>query len=277
LPQTIDDRSFRATVGPRGAGIAAACFRQFPQADDQGVELREVEPVRNGPLVHRNPHVSRFAYGAPTPLERLASLAPAGSPRPFSRRSRPQQSEPEQWDPVRLPLGSRLPINLRQFLTRQLGSIARVEDDAIVALSPRSGDLLMRELARAIRRFSAERAREAWNECAIGLARLEHEFFSRPEVGERAPVVLCLRCSAFGTGALDQHNGVNCIAVDLGSAVTAQRMNKGVDVPTPDAMHRAVENFRRAREAAGRPHYDLDCYVAGGQVVFTWRTLDPVA
>ncbi|MGO9602141.1 MAG: hypothetical protein ACLQAT_01840 [Candidatus Binataceae bacterium] len=233
--------------------------------------------MRNGPLVHRHAHVSRLAYGTPTPLERLASLAPPPlAPRPFVRRARAQQAEPDQWEAPRLPLGCKLPINLRQFLARQLGSAARVEEDAIVGLNQSSGETLMRELARAIRRFSAERAREAWNECAIGLNRLEHEFFG-PTADERSPVVLCLRCSAFGTGALEQHCGCNCVAVDLSSAVKAQQMERGLDAPTPDAMHRAVENFRNARTAADRPHYDLDCYVAGGQVVFTWRPLDPVA
>ncbi len=231
--------------------------------------------MRNGPLVRRHAHVSRFAYGTPTPLERLAALAPTGAPRPFVRRAR-VQPEPDLSEPMRLPLGNRLPINLRQFLARELGTIARVEEDTIVALAPRSSNLLMRELARAIRRFSAERAREAWNECAIGLSRLEHEFFSSGP-GERSPVVLCLRCSAFGTGALEQHCGINCLAVDLGSAVKEQQMELGLDAPTPDAMHRAVENFRAARIAAGRPHYDLDCYAANGQVVFTWRPLDPTA
>ena len=232
--------------------------------------------MRNGPLVHRHAHVSRFAYGAPTPLERLISLAPAGSPRPSPRRSRVPQPEPVEWAPPRLPLGSRLPINLRQFLSQQLGSAARVEEDAIVALSPNSGELLMRELARAIRRFSAERAREAWTECTISLNRLEHEFFG-PNAEERSPVVLCLRCSAFGTGALEQHGGNNCAPVDLSSAVKEQQMEHGVESPTADAMHRAVQNFRTARTAANRPHYDLDCYVAGGQVVFTWRPLDSIA
>ena len=228
--------------------------------------------MRNGPLVRRHAHVSRFSYGTQTPLERLASLAPPLAP----RRSRVQQAETEQWEPPRLPLGSRLPINLRQFLSQQLGSAARVEEDAIVPLTPGSGDVLMRELARAIRRFSAERAREAWNECTISLSRLEHEFFGA-NAGERSPVVLCLRCGVFGTGALEQHCGINCIAVDLSSAVKAQQVERGIELPTADVMHHAVENFRNARTRCGQPHYDLDCYVAGGHVVFTWRPPDPVA
>ncbi|MGH7780667.1 MAG: hypothetical protein ACREQR_12650 [Candidatus Binataceae bacterium] len=185
---------------------------------------------------------------------------------------RAQQPEPQDFEPVRLSLGSRLPINLRHFLAQQLGAIARIEDDSIVALKPRSGELLMRELARAIRRFSTERAREVWSECAIRLERLEHEFFG-PEAGDNAPVVLCLRCAAFGTGALEQHCGPNCLPVDLGAAVKADRMERGPSAPGSNAMHRAVENFRSAREAADLEHHDLDCYVSGGQVIFTWRPL----
>jgi hypothetical protein len=228
--------------------------------------------VRNGPLVHRRAQVSRFAYGTPTPLERLASLTPLGTPRPFSRRVRAQRQEPQEFEPVRLSLGSRLPINLRNFLNRELSAIARIEEDTIVAIGARSSEMLMRELARAIRRFSAERARETWSECAIGLERLEHEFFG-PDSDGRSPVVLCLRCAAIGTGALEQHCGPNCLAVDLGAAVKADRIERGPSAPGSNAMHRAVENFRAARESAGLEHHELDCYVAGAQVIFTWHPL----
>jgi hypothetical protein len=136
--------------------------------------------VRNGPLVHRRAHASRFAYGTPSPLERLQSLSVFGNPRTFSRSSRIAPAEPAPLEAQRLQLGSRLPINLRHFLAEQLGSSMRIEDDSIVALEPRSNETLMRELARAIRRFSAERAREAWCECAMGLDRLEREFFAAP-------------------------------------------------------------------------------------------------
>jgi hypothetical protein len=182
--------------------------------------------------------------------------------------------EPAPIEAQRLQLGSRLPINLRHFLAEQLGSSMRIEDDSIVALEPRSNETLMRELARAIRRFSAERAREAWCECAMGLDRLEREFFAAPS-DTRGPVVLCLRCSCVGAGPLDQHCGARCIAVHLGAEVHAQQLEgKCVDgTLTPDALHRAVENFRGHRTEAGLPHYDLDCYVAGGQVIFTWRPL----
>jgi len=105
--------------------------------------------------------------GAPSPLERLAALSALADRRP----TRAPTAGPV-WESSRLYLGSRLPINLRQFLAEQLGPSIRVESDSIVALKPRSGGALMRDLARAIRRFSAERARQVWSECAIGIARL---------------------------------------------------------------------------------------------------------
>lgn len=231
--------------------------------------------MRNGPLVHRRAHASRFAYGAPSPLERLQSLTVFGGPRVFSRPARSAPIEPAPpFEAQRLQLGSRLPINLRHFLAEQLGSSMRIEDDSIVALEPRSNETLMRELARAIRRFSAERAREAWCECAMGLDRLEREFLAAPG-DDRGPVVLCIRCSCVGAGPLDQHCDSRCIPVHLGAEVRAQQLEgKSADKTlTPDALHRAVENFRLRRTEAGQPHYDLDCYVAGGQVIFTWRPL----
>jgi hypothetical protein len=173
-----------------------------------------------------------------------------------------------------LQLGSRLPINLRHFLAAQLGASIRIEDDSIVALEPRSSEALMRDLARAIRRFSAERAREAWCECAIGLERLEREFFST--VGDKpGQVVLCLRCASVGAAAIDQHCADGCVGVQLGVDVRGEQIDrKCVDSAlTPDGLHRAIENFRLHRTEDGLPHYDLDCYVAGGQVIFTWRPL----
>jgi hypothetical protein len=246
----------------------------FARRLDPVFQRLEVEPVRNGPLVHRRARASRFAYGTPTPLERLHALAAFGAPSTFSRHARPAPPETARFEPQRLQLGSRLPINLRNFLAEQLGPDMRIEDDTIVALRPSSSEALMRELARAIRRFSAERAREVWSECAILLDRLEREFFASAS-DERGPVVLCLRCSCIGVGPLDQHCGTRCLAVHLGAEVRAQQLEgrcaKGA--LTPDALHHAVEHFRTQRAEAGLPHYDLDCYVAGGQVIFTWRPL----
>lgn len=227
--------------------------------------------MRNGPLIHRHAHVSRAMQGAPSPLERLAALSALSDRRP----PRAPSAGPV-WESSRLYLGSRLPINLRHFLAEQLGPQLRVESDAIVALEPRSGAALMRELARAIRRFSAERARQVWSECAIGLPRLENEFFRTP-ASERCPVVLCLRCSCIGAGPLDEHGGPNCLPVNLDSALKDYSASKRFGNPNlaPDAILQAIENFRLAREAANLPHQDLDCFVSNGQLIFTWRPLPP--
>jgi hypothetical protein len=224
--------------------------------------------VRNGPLVHRRAHASRFSYGAPSPLERLQSLSVFAGRPVFSRPSHSAPIDPAPLGAQRLQLGSRLPINLRHFLAAQLGASIRIEDDSIVALEPRSNEALMRDLARAIRRFSAERAREAWCECGIGLDRLEREFFSAGD--QPGQVVLCLRCASVGADATDQHCGDRCVRVQLGAEVGGKSVDSAL---TPDALHRAIENFRLRRSEDGLPHYDLDCYVAGGQVIFTWRPL----
>ena len=225
--------------------------------------------MRNGPLVHRNPLVSRAIAGAPSPLERLAALSALADRRP----TRAPTAGPV-WESSRLYLGSRLPINLRCFLADQLGPSIRVESDSIVALKPRSGAALMRDLARAIRRFSAERARQVWSECAIGITRLQSEFFGAP-ADERCPVILCLRCACIGAGPLDEHGGRNCLPVNLDSAVKDFAATRCSDRPNaaPDAILQAIENFRLAREAKDLPHQDLDCFVSNGQLVFTWRPL----
>jgi len=206
--------------------------------------------------------------GAFSPLERLAALSPISD----RRAPRPHSAGP-LFESSRLYLGSRLPINLRNFLADQLGPTMRVESDTIVALEPRSGAALMRELARAIRRFSAERARQVWCECAVGVARLHTEFFGAP-AAERCPVVLCMRCSCIGAGPLDEHGGRNCLPVNLDSALKDFATSKGSDA-APDAILHAIENFRLAREAAKQPHFDLDCFVSNGNLIFTWRPLPP--
>ena len=225
--------------------------------------------MRNGPLVHRNAQVSRAILGAPSPLERLAALGVLADRRP----TRAPTAGP-LYESSRLYLGSRLPINLRQFLAEQLGPSVRVESDAIVALKPRAGAPLMRDLARAIRRFSAERARQVWSECAIGVTRLQSEFFGAP-ADERCPVILCLRCACIGAGPLDEHGGRNCLPVNLDSAIKDFAAARSAERPNtaPDAILQAIENFRLAREAKKLPHQDLDCFVSGGQLIFTWRPM----
>jgi len=163
---------------------------------------------------------------------------------------------------------------LRHFLAEQLGPSVRVESDSIVALKPRSGAPLMRDLARAIRRFSAERARQVWSECTIGISRLQNEFFRAP-ADERCPVILCLRCACIGAGPLDEHGGPNCLPVNLDSAIKDFATAGSPERPNaaPDPILQAIENFRMAREARKLPHQELDCFVSGGQLIFTWRPL----
>jgi len=175
----------------------------------------------------------------------------------------------------RIELGNRLPINLRNFLNEQLGWSIRVEPNTIIALDSRPGDILMRDLARAIRRFSSLRSRESWSECVIAVSRLEAEFFRSP-AAERCPVILCLRCACIGAGPLDEHGGPNCIPVNLDSAFVrnAPKSHESAGIE-PNAIIDAIENFRMAREAALQPHYDLDCFLCNGQLVFTWRPLQP--
>ncbi|HUO03823.1 MAG TPA: hypothetical protein VMU16_01375 [Candidatus Binataceae bacterium] len=225
--------------------------------------------MRNGPLVYRRASATRFTCGAPSPLERLQSLSALGNSRPMPRRTRAVAAASVQSGSQRVELGSRLPINLRQFLTQQMGSSMRIEDDSIVALEPRSVDALMRELARAIRRFSAERAREAWCECTAGMDLLEREFSGALAAG-RGPLALCLRCASVGSG---RHCGDRCVQVPLDGEIRALHSDGGCAKFTSELLHRAVENFRRLRGTAGLPHFDLDCYVTNGQVVFTWRPL----
>src|SRR5260370_11625540 len=76
------DTCVRARLGTRHAGRHSKPW--------------EVEPVRNGPLVHRRAHASRFAGGPPSPLERLQTLTAFGTPRPFSRRVRSLPAAPAE-------------------------------------------------------------------------------------------------------------------------------------------------------------------------------------
>jgi hypothetical protein len=55
---------------------------------------------------------------------------------------------------------------------------------------------------------------------------------------------------------------------DFAAARSSERPNAA-----PDPILQAIENFRMAREARDLPHHDLDCFVSGGQLIFTWRPL----
>ena len=75
-----------------------------------------------------------------------------------------------------------LPINLRSFLTAELGQRVCIDDSTIAPASGEFPEAFMRDLARAIRRFSFERAHESWVEVVSGRLALE-EGLTRARIG----------------------------------------------------------------------------------------------
>jgi hypothetical protein len=163
-----------------------------------------------------------------------------------------------------------LPINLREFLAERFGDGLLIDEDGVFTLGQEAGEDALGRIARAIRRYSTERARERWEECATALTRLSDHLDWAAESGD--PVVLCLGCAALETGidAVGRHRGAGCVAVELSAEIVSH-----VEEPRglPELLLRVVEGFRLGRAALGLSHYDLDCYVARKQVIFTWRPL----
>jgi len=227
--------------------------------------------LKNGPVVRRCFNVARPSQGGARPLRTLAPLhglinqsavekfaedTPLGAPPP---------------DTASLRLGSWLPINLREFLLAQFGGGIRIEDDVIYFLRPRASDLFVRDLARAIRRFSYIRAHEQWVEYAIERSQLEADLGRKP-LPDHA-VVLCLGCERVSTGTLAQHQGRNCVALVLRIPDSGSREQPpdSSGMMTGAGLYPVIEEFRQARRMAGLAHFGLDYYVAGNHVVFTWR------
>ena len=125
-----------------------------------------------------------------------------------------------------------------------------------------SSEAMLREFARAVRHFSAIRAREHWIECAVAFGELETTL-ADASIDGRSPFI-CLKCAVFAAPAESQlHREPGCIVAPLG--ISSPRHN------APERVRRAVEKFRAKRQSDGLPHYDLDCYVSKGRMVFTWR------
>lgn len=230
--------------------------------------------MRHGPMVHRKANTSRLASRVTTPLGRLHSI------RGFPVLESPRETTSRAavalvFKSPRLKLDGMLPLNLRSFLANNLSPTLRVEGDSVLAVGSGSGEALMRELARAIRRFSAERSREAWAECAVKIAPLTEELGRMP--AGQAHVVLCLGCVAMrlGPDAPARHREAGCLAVELNPHFIGGQQGVGEALRrlVPDGMREAVERFRLARAAAALPHFDLDCYPANQQMVFTWRPI----
>ena len=65
-----------------------------------------------------------------------------------------------------------MPINLREFLAEQFEGGLRIDEDGVFTLGSATGEDALSRVARAIRRYSTERAHERWDECAAALASL---------------------------------------------------------------------------------------------------------
>ena len=252
--------------------------------------------MRTGPLGRREAHISRFIEGFTTGLLRPAFIDPLGRERIFNHRARPARLRNSTRNSLSgsppLNLKCALPINLREFLAGQFAAPfadgLRIDEDGVFTLGPGAGEEAFSRVARAIRRYSTERAHERWNECATALARLGDDLGRAAESGGQ--VVLCLGCAALETGAdaVGRHRGAGCVAVELSARPnlhagnfndgnlndqTAARVEESRGLP--EMLLRVIEGFRLGRAALGLCHYDLDCYVARGQVIFTWRPVAP--
>ncbi len=234
--------------------------------------------MRHGPMVHRSANTSRLTQGATAALARLHSTRGL-APLQLSKDRRAPAGNGEVLELQRLNLLGMLPINLRHFLANHLGPMLRIEGDSIFALAPQSGERAIRELARAIRRFSAERSRELWRECTIRLSRLAAELVQLP--ADQRHVVLCLRCASIAVGldAATRHRETSCFAIELNRALAygGSGLTGSVRALVADGLRRSVEDFRRSRSRSGLPHFDLDCYVTNDQMIFTWRPLPPLS
>jgi hypothetical protein len=169
-----------------------------------------------------------------------------------------------------LHLECRLPINLREFLAEQLGGVLDQSDETMLKLAANAEETTLSKLARAIRRYSTNRAHESWEECSVALTR-----FGTAGKDATHEIVLCLACVRveFGDGALARHQVAGCVSLALGAARTGTASAARHEVAAADAIRRLIEEFRRLRAAFGLPHFELDSYVRNDQVVFTWRPL----
>jgi hypothetical protein len=168
-----------------------------------------------------------------------------------------------------------LPINLRAFLNAELGPRVYIDDSTIAPAAGEMPEAFMRDLARAIRRFSFLRAHESWVEAISGRLALE-EGLTRSRIGA-CQVVLCLRCAgvSIGHGAFGEHRDGSCLVVALHGFASCDYEPEPLPVGAQlrRNLYQEIADFRRARELQGLPHYDLDYYLRDHHYVFTWRPL----
>ena len=230
--------------------------------------------MRTGPLGRREAHISRFIEGIPSGFFRPAFIDSLDRERFPNRRARATRlrtsTRASKSEQPPLNLKCALPINLREFLADEFAGGLRIDEDGAFTLGTCAGEEALSRVARAIRRYSTERSHEQWDECALPLAHLRRELDRTAESDEQS--VLCLKCAALETGAdaIDRHRESGCVAIDLRARAASY-----VDEPQglPELLLHVIEGFRLGRAALGLPHYDLYCYVARDNVIFTWRPL----
>lgn len=229
--------------------------------------------MRTGPLGRREANISRFVEGDCAGFSRPSFSPVAGCELDGQRHARVLKRRKRAQNPLPQDLKYHLPINLREFLTEQFGGTLRMDEDGVFTMASSVAEHTMSQIARAIRRYSTERSREAWAERAMALASLCEALDEAAENGGR--VVLCLRCAEVetGAGALEHHLGGGCVAVELSARVACYGGEQAEPQGIAEVLMHVIEGFRLARAALGLPHYDLDCYMARGQVIFTWRPL----
>jgi hypothetical protein len=227
--------------------------------------------MRTGPLVRRGANVSRMVQGAPATQRGAALPRPAASqlanftsfsllaPTPIIESSC-------------LHIECKLPINLRHFLAEKFGTGLDCGNEAILRLAADADPATLSRVARAIRRYSTNRAREAWAECATTVAE-----FEKAGTAAAPQAILCLTCvcMVFGPGSRDAHRAPRCLAIDFSLACIAKAdSSRGAVSPIPDRLQRQIEEFRTLRAAFGLSHFDLDCYVTSRRVMFSWRPIN---
>jgi hypothetical protein len=222
--------------------------------------------LRTGPLVRRGANASRIVPGAPATLRR-AGLARSSELPVFGNLPLPSPIIEASC----LHAECKLPINLRNFLARQFGPALESDNESILDMAATADPATLSKVARAIRRYSTSRAREAWAECAVTI-----EDFERKGMNAAAAARLCLECARleFGAEACEAHLGPRCLTVDLLPAC-APRPQSASDssMSVADRLQRQIEDFRALRAAFGLSHFDLDCYVTNRRVMFSWRPL----
>ena len=226
--------------------------------------------MRNGPLVRRSAHSSRVTQAAATRVRPTAATRSRCKQASLGKEL-PMPDLSQSTDSPCAHLECRLPINLRQFLSEQMGSFLQAEDGDLMKLAATADRATLSKLARAIRRYSTERAHEAWAESAVSLSR-----FMPSNKSKATPALLCLRCGGVEFDANDAmtHQAPGCLTVNLEAAsIEAGNSQSRAETAVANHLQRVIEEFRALRVAFGLPHFELDSYVKNHQVIFTWRPL----